>query len=96
MHYFIQFDPEPSLGAMKCQVLALYGGKDVQVSAAQSKPAAEKIFKREGVDAEVREFPQCNHLFQTAPTGAVSEYGQIEETMAPEVLNAIADWINGL
>ena len=37
--------------------------------------------------------PGLNHLFQHARTGAVSEYGEIEETMAPEVLDKIATWI---
>ena len=34
-----------------------------------------------------------NHLFQTAGTGAPAEYGMIEETMAPEALETISDWI---
>jgi hypothetical protein len=34
-----------------------------------------------------------NHLFQTAPTGAPSEYSEIEETIAPVVLDKIASWI---
>ena len=38
-------------------------------------------------------FPKLNHLFQTSQTGALSEYGKIEETMSPEVLNTISEWI---
>jgi hypothetical protein len=34
-----------------------------------------------------------NHLFQTCQTGAVSEYGKIEETFAPAALALIGDWI---
>ena len=34
-----------------------------------------------------------NHLFQTAGTGSPVEYAQIEETMAPEVLDLIGSWI---
>ncbi len=37
--------------------------------------------------------PGLNHLFQTAKTGAISEYAQIEETIAPEVLELIGKWI---
>jgi hypothetical protein len=37
--------------------------------------------------------PALNHLFQTAGTGAVSEYAAIEETMAPAALEAISGWI---
>jgi uncharacterized protein len=32
-------------------------------------------------------------MFQTAQTGAESEYVQIEETMAPTAIQAIADWV---
>jgi len=34
-----------------------------------------------------------NHLFQTADTGLMSEYSKITETIAPQVLNKINDWI---
>ena len=37
--------------------------------------------------------PGLNHLFQTAETGLPSEYGTIEETMSPRVLDLIRDWI---
>ena len=39
------------------------------------------------------ELPGLNHLLQTAETGAVSEYGHIEETISPEALKTIGDWI---
>ena len=41
----------------------------------------------------VRELPGLNHLLQTCRTGAPSEYGQIEETIAPGALAAIVDWV---
>lgn len=41
----------------------------------------------------VKEFPGLNHLFQTAQTGVPSEYAKIEETISPEVLKIISDWI---
>ncbi len=40
-----------------------------------------------------RELPGLNHLFQTAATGLVTEYGQIEQTLAPVVLQQVGDWI---
>lgn len=36
------------------------------------------------------------HLSLIANTGALSEYSTIEETISPEVLEDIANWINGL
>jgi hypothetical protein len=44
-------------------------------------------------DFTTKSFPKLNHLFQTSETGALSEYGKIEETMSPEVLNTITEWI---
>lgn len=32
-------------------------------------------------------------LFQTARTGGIGEYDEIEETMAPVALETVADWI---
>jgi hypothetical protein len=37
--------------------------------------------------------PGLNHLFQHSPTGSIGEYGSIEETLAPEALNAVSDWV---
>jgi hypothetical protein len=50
---------------------------------------------REGGNANVtaREFAGLNHLFQPTQTGSPSEYGTIETTMSPEVLEAISGWI---
>jgi hypothetical protein len=38
--------------------------------------------------------PGLNHLFQTATTGAPSEYEKIDETVAPSALELMATWIN--
>ncbi|WP_395612889.1 hypothetical protein [Allosphingosinicella sp.] len=44
-------------------------------------------------DVTITELPGLNHLFQTAQNGGVGEYQTIEETMAPVVLQTVADWI---
>ena len=44
-------------------------------------------------DVTVRSFPHLNHLFQTSMTGLPSEYEKIEETMAPEVMRTMTEWI---
>jgi hypothetical protein len=38
--------------------------------------------------------PGLNHLFQSSKTGAVSEYGQIEETISPLTLETVLIWLN--
>jgi hypothetical protein len=57
----------------------------------------EAAFQEAGnQQATVSELPGLNHLFQHAGTGSPSEYGLIPETMAPEVLTLIGDWIGKL
>jgi hypothetical protein len=75
-------------------VLALIGEKDTQVSAAQNLPAIRAALQAGGNrDFQTIESPGVNHLFQSAKTGAPAEYGQIEETISPKVLDKIASWI---
>ena len=84
----LTYDPASDLAALAVPTLALYGGKDYQVPAELNAPALEG---RDGVTVVVVE--DANHLFQTADTGAGSEYGQIEETIAPETLQMLVAWI---
>ena len=92
MSHFISLDMRKILYKVGCPVLALNGTKDIQVEAESNLNALadgmtanniRKIEKVEGV----------NHLFQHCTTGAVTEYREIEETIAPEVLETITKWI---
>jgi dipeptidyl aminopeptidase/acylaminoacyl peptidase len=92
--YFLTFDPATALREVKCPVLAINGELDLQVSPTQNLPAIEKALKAGGnKDYTVKVLPKLNHLFQTATTGSVTEYGTIEETMSPVALEAISGWI---
>ena len=92
--FFIRYDPRPALGGLAVPTLALFGGKDTQVDADQNQSAMEAAFAASAnQDVTVRRFADMNHLFQTAGTGSPAEYGRIEETMAPEVLDLIGSWI---
>jgi fermentation-respiration switch protein FrsA (DUF1100 family) len=67
-----------------CPVLALNGAKDLQVDARVNLQAIQAALKEGGnKDVICRELPNLNHLFQTCKTGSVSEYGAIEDTLAP-------------
>lgn len=92
MSHFISLDMRKILYKVGCPVLALNGTKDIQVEAESNLNALadgmtanniRKIEKVEGV----------NHLFQHCTTGAVTEYREIEETIAPEVLETVTKWI---
>ena len=92
--FFLRYDPQPVLENVSIPVLALNGGKDLQVDPDQNLPAIGKALKNGGnKNYKIEKIPGLNHLFQTATTGAVTEYAQIEETFSPTALKIICDWI---
>ncbi|MEM7247734.1 MAG: alpha/beta fold hydrolase, partial [Acidobacteriota bacterium] len=91
---FLELDPRPALRRTRCPVLALNGSLDVQVLPDQNLPEIEKALRAGGNrDITIRELPGLNHLFQHATTGGMEEYAVIEETFAPEALEAMTTWI---
>ena len=94
MRYFLTFDPRPVLEKIRVPVLALNGELDVQVDAEQNLTAIVAALKKGGNHKiTVHRLPEHNHLFQRAKTGLVNEYGTIEETISPMVLDLIRDWV---
>ena len=92
--YFMTYDPATALRKVNCPVLAINGSLDKQVLPSQNLPAIRKALEESGnKQVEIDELPGLNHLFQTAKTGAPSEYAQIEETMSPAALEKISTWI---
>ena len=86
----MQCDPSGALKAIRCPVLALNGEKDLQVPAEANLGRVQELVKS---PVTVKEYPDLNHLFQPCDTGLPAEYGTIEETMSPEVMEDIAAWI---
>ncbi|MDB6077456.1 MAG: hypothetical protein JWO82_1203 [Akkermansiaceae bacterium] len=82
-------DPTVALRQVTCPVLALNGGKDMQVAAKENLAGIRAAIPK----AEVIEFPGLNHLFQHCATGAPAEYATLGETLSPEVLETISKWI---
>lgn len=92
--FFLAYDPLPDLKRTKCPVLALYGEKDLQVPPKINLPMVEKAFQDGGNNqAEVKELPKLNHLFQHAYTGSPTEYATIDETFSPDALKIVSDWL---
>jgi pimeloyl-ACP methyl ester carboxylesterase len=86
------YDPRPTLALVKAPILALNGSKDMQVPAEMDLAAIRGATKANR-DVTLVELPNLNHLFQTAKTGAVGEYADIEETVAPIALDTMSAWI---
>jgi len=93
--WFVRHDPGPVLARVKCPVLALNGGLDLQVPAQPNLIAIRAALEAGGnTDFTVEELPGLNHLFQHAETGLVTEYGRLQETFAPQALERIGAWIS--
>ncbi len=92
--FFIGYKPEIDLAKVKCKVLAINGSKDTQVDAKLNLKKISEVLAESGNKHFVtKEIPGLNHLLQTAITGDLSEYEQIEETISPVALKIISDWI---
>jgi len=91
-HAFLRHEPGPVLQSLRQPVLALNGERDLQVPSEMDLAAIRAALKN-NPHAVVKEMPGLNHLFQTAPTGAGSEYYTIEETFAPAALETVGSWI---
>jgi pimeloyl-ACP methyl ester carboxylesterase len=92
--YFIAYNPRPTLEKVKIPMLALNGENDTQVPAKENLEIISAALKKGGnKDFTVKSFPKLNHLFQISRTGLLQEYGEIEETISPQVLETISDWI---
>ena len=92
--HFMRYDPAQDLKKLKCPVLALNGEKDIQVDATMNLAAIqERITGNGNKNVTVKAYPNLNHLFQTCEKGTLAEYGQLEETINPEVLKDIIEWI---
>lgn len=91
---FLTYNPAPTLTKLKCPTLALYGEKDLQVSPALNIPVMKKIIEQNKKSKiEIKEIKGVNHLFQECKTGSPNEYAEIDQTISPEVLKVMTEWI---
>lgn len=95
MSYFISLDLRDILKKINCPVLALNGTKDKQVFYKDNLDALQKGLNPNKKN-HIQSFDGLNHLFQHCNTGSITEYATIEETISPEVLKCISDWIISL
>ena len=91
IRHFLTIDVGKLLPKIKCPVLALNGTKDTQVDCDANITRLEKGLTN--CKHSIKKIDGVNHLFQHCNTGIVTEYQQIEETIAPEVLQVVAKWI---
>lgn len=95
LDWFNDYDPSDNIRKTRCPVFALNGDRDCQVISTLCLPAIERLLPPSKKHL-IKEYPSLNHLFQHCTTGLPDEYSQIEETISPEVLQDIAQWILSL
>lgn len=91
---FIKYNPTNDLRKITCPVFAINGEKDIQVDATMNLKAIEAQIKSNGnKKVTTKTYPGLNHLFQHCRQCTITEYGQLEETISPEVLKDVTNWI---
>ena len=92
--YFLAHEPAEVLEQVTVPVLAINGTRDLWVPHEENLRAIEAALDRGGNTLyEIHPLPDLNHFFQHAVTGTASESQASQETLAPEVLELIADWV---
>ncbi|MDD3658925.1 MAG: alpha/beta fold hydrolase [Lascolabacillus sp.] len=91
---FLATDPKDYLSLVSCPVLAINGENDVQVPALKNLEAIKHHIQKGGnYKVETKSYPLLNHLFQESITGQPDEYAKIDQTISPQILSDITNWI---
>ena len=91
---FQSYEAEDYLKKISIPILTINGGADVQVEPEMNTLGFARGFSKKSKpfsDAVV--VPGLNHLMQHCKTCTVTEYSELEETFAPEVLELMVEWI---
>jgi len=92
--FFLNYNAVAMLKHIIVPVLALNGNCDFITSSQLNLSIIAKVLKKNGnTDYTILELPNLNHWFQECKTGALAEYGALEQTISPMVLDIIAKWI---
>lgn len=95
MQYFLSSDVRGKLGGIHIPVLALNGTKDTQVFHEKNLGALNNGLPSNDKN-KVIALDGLNHMFQHCQTGSINEYATIQETISPDVLEIICQWIKSL
>jgi len=94
MRFLLSYDPPRAIERVRCPVLSVFGGRDLQVPPPGNAEAMKRALKgHAGGRSEVRVLAGHNHFFQRASTGLPTAYGKIDQTTSPALLALLAAWI---
>jgi len=91
---FWTYDPLKTVRQVRQPILILQGALDRQITADQAEMLERAAREGGNKDATARVFPNLNHLFLPATTGAISEYSTLQITdIGDDVLKILGDWL---
>jgi uncharacterized protein len=89
--YALHHDPLRALKEVRMPVLALYGDDDGTIDIGRRLPEIEEAL--DSTDHEIKIFRDLGHLFMNAKGIPMHKLNTMEETIAPDVLESIYNWI---
>ena len=92
MDYFLAYDPSVAIRQITCPVMAVNGTLDVQVLSQDNLPVLQQHLPASEKHL-IKEYEALNHFLQHCTPATTLSYGQIEETISPEVLSDMVTWI---
>lgn len=95
--YFLSYRPGPVLEKVAVPVLAMNGANDIQVPANLNLTGIkEALIAGKSKNFVIKGFAGLNHLFQKCKVCSVPEYGELDTTIEPEVLDFMKEWLEKL
>jgi uncharacterized protein len=76
-------------------ILICQGGKDIQVSIEKDTLRLVEVAGRASMDAEVRIFPDLDHLFKVEPGTSLPDRYYVERPIGPAFLRSVLSWLDG-
>ncbi len=88
--YSLRNDPKDEFRKLRIPVLVLYGDGDMLIDVSKNLPLIKKAL--DSTSHEIRIFPGLGHLFMSGKV-PMEDLHEVEETIDPQVLSTISDWI---
>jgi hypothetical protein len=91
---WLSYNPIPTFEHLPGKVMVIFGALDQQVPASSNRlPVEAALASRRKGQFVVVTLPRLNHQMQTANLGSPNEYGQLTETVSPELLSRLTAWL---
>jgi len=92
-YYILSYEPDSVIPKVKCPILAVYGGHDDRVNYLKGRRRLESLVGRSGTVLQTKFFENMNHSLQTSTGKDDTEIFELDETVSPELLELLKDWL---